>query len=199
MRKLGVLGGSFDPIHTGHLIVAQDVLCVLSLDAVLFIPACVPPHKTGRKLSPAEHRLKMVDIAIRGNPDFKSSDMELKRGGLSYTIDTIQELRNEVAADTEIFFIVGSDNVPDMNTWKKPHELITLCQFVKIHRPGFTGTDILPDFRERIIDVPVTAVDISSRDIRQRVREGRPIRYLVPEPVERYILEEGLYRSVRSS
>ncbi|MFQ6102811.1 MAG: nicotinate-nucleotide adenylyltransferase [Candidatus Glassbacteria bacterium] len=199
MKKLGVFGGSFDPIHTGHLIVAQDVLCALSLDEIMFIPACVPPHKKGIELSETRHRLRMVEIATHNNPNFSASDMELKRGGVSYTIDTIRQLRSGLSADVELFFIVGSDNIPDIQTWKEPWELVKLCKLVTIHRPGFRDIDILPELKEHVTSVAVTSVDISSRDIRQRVRNGRPIRYLVPEEVERYILKEELYKSARRS
>jgi len=194
VTKLGILGGSFDPVHTGHLIVAQDVLIDLSLDEVILMPACIPPHKIDRQLAPSEHRLEMLDLATESNPRLRSSDIELARDGVSYTVDTVRELFSTSPAGTEIYFILGSDNLPDLHEWKQPWELVKLCKLVTMHRPGYEEVEIPPKLVGHHKSVTVTSVNISSRDIRERIRVGKPISYLVPEKVEKYIHEQGLYR-----
>ena len=193
MRRIGVFGGSFDPVHCGHLIVAQDVLAALSLESVLLVPACVPPHKTGIVLSPPEHRLAMTRLVAKDDPRFESSGIEIERGGVSYTVDTMRQLGEHPGQGTELFFIVGSDNLADFPSWKEPRELLDLCTIVTIARPGFRVEDLPPLLRGKALRVEVTAVDISSRVIRERVRKGMPIRYLVPPLVEMYIAKHGLY------
>jgi len=199
LKKLGVLGGSFDPVHTGHLIVAQDVLTALSLDEVILMPASTPPHKRDKHLAPALDRLEMINLATESNPQLRSTDIEITRGGVSYTVDTIRELLDSSPAGTEIYFILGSDNLPELDEWKEPLELVNLCTLVTMQRPGFTEVEIPPQLGGHHVSVTVTSVDISSRDIRGRLRAGKPITYLVPEKVERYILDHGLYREGGSS
>ena len=199
MRRVGILGGAFDPVHIGHLIVAQDVLSALSLDVVFFIPVYRPPHKPDHVPAPAQHRLKMVELAVEGNPGLASSGVEIERGDVSYTVDTLRELRRTELKDAEIYFILGSDNVPEIQTWKDPCELSELCSLVTIQRPGYANCDLPEELDDGSIIVGVTAVDISSRDIRERVKNGRSIKYLVPEKVEKYIYREQLYKSTESS
>jgi nicotinate-nucleotide adenylyltransferase len=193
VKKIGILGGTFDPVHTGHLIVAQDVLSALSLDRVMLIPASTPPHKSERELTPPEHRMRMVDLALHGNQDLVSSDIEIARKGVSYTVDTLRELRGNGPADHEYYFVVGSDNLAELGTWKEPEELARRCTLVVIPRPGFADVRPPKGLAVNVVNVKVTAVDISSKDIRERVRTGKPIRYLVPETVEEYIRKEKLY------
>jgi nicotinate-nucleotide adenylyltransferase len=194
MRKIGVFGGSFDPVHCGHLIVAQDVFSALSLERVILVPAAVPPHKTGVRLSPAEHRLAMTRLVAAKDERFESSAAEIERGGVSYTVDTVRQMREHLGNDAAIFFIVGSDNLSEFPSWKEPEELLELCTVVTIARPGFRVETLPPVLRGKALPVQVTAVDISSRVIRERVRKGMPIRYLVPAEVESYIARHGLFR-----
>jgi nicotinate-nucleotide adenylyltransferase len=194
VKRLGLFGGTFDPIHHGHLIAAQDVLCRLSLDSVIFVPADVPPHKTGRNAAAKEHRMAMVELAIRGNESFGSSGIELERGGVSYTVDTVAAFREECGSGTDLFFLLGSDNLAEIDTWRDPRRLADLCTLVGMRRPGFENFKIPSWLEGRYEDVEVTAIDISSRDIRDRVRNGLPVRYLVPPAVAEYIEREKLYR-----
>lgn len=193
MKRIGVFGGSFDPVHCGHLIVAQDVLVSLSLERVIFVPAFLPPHKTGIALSPPEHRLAMIERAVGKDSRFASSGLEIERGGVSYTVDTMRQLAERLGPDTELFFIVGSDNIADFESWKEPEVLLALSRIVTIARPGFQVRELPAVLRGRALHVEVTAVDISSSGIRERVKKGMPIRYLVPLDVERYIVQHGLY------
>lgn len=199
MSRVGFFGGTFDPVHHGHLIVAQDVLCELSLDVVYFIPASVPPHKTHRKTSPERHRLAMIELAIQGNPSFASSDIEIRRGGVSYTVDTVDTFRREYGSDAELFFLLGSDNLADIETWRTPGKLVELCTLVAMKRPGYESP-VIPDWLEgHTVDVDVTSVDISAHAIRERVKRGIPVHYLVPPAVVEYIERENLYRGGSSA
>jgi len=199
--KIGVLGGTFDPIHLGHLIVAGDIREKLGLGEVLFIPAGRPwlKLKEDKPISAAGHRLAMVRLAIASNPHFKVSTMEIERPGLSYSIDTVLELKAKLGARAEIYFIVGPDALAEMPKWKEPARLVELCQVVGIGRPGYAKANLrklersVPGASQRIMLVDVPQIDISSTDIRKRVAQGLSIRYLVPEAVEKYIAEHGLY------
>jgi nicotinate-nucleotide adenylyltransferase len=200
-RKIGVLGGTFDPIHLGHLIVAEDLREKLGLGEVLFIPAGHPwlKLKEEKPISPAEHRLAMVRLAVASNPYFKVSTMEIERPGLSYSIDTVLELKAKLGAQAEIYFIVGPDALAELPKWKEPARLVELCQVVGIGRPGYAKANLrklersIPGASQRIMLVEVPKINISSTDIRKRVAQGLSIRYLVPEAVEKYIEEHGLY------
>jgi len=202
-RKIGVLGGTFDPIHLGHLIVAEDIREKLGLGEVLFIPAGRPwlKLKEEKTVSAAEHRLAMVRLAVASNPYFKVSTMEIERLGLSYSIDTVLELKAKLGARAEIYFIVGPDAMAELPKWKEPSRLVELCQVVGIGRPGHATADLrklersVPGASQRIKLVDVPQIDISSTEIRERVARGISIRYLVPEAVEKYIEEHGLYVS----
>jgi nicotinate-nucleotide adenylyltransferase len=202
--RIGVLGGTFNPIHLGHLIVAQMAMERFELGRVMFIPCAVPPHKNGTGLADGAHRFAMVQSAIEGDLHFEASDMEIQRGGRSYTIDTARALRERFAG-AELCFIIGADTLPELHMWREIETLLTLVRFVTLARPGTdvealrTNPDRLrlpPPWPERLLgDVAEgRQVDISSSDIRYRLAEGISIRYLVPPGVEMYITEHNLYR-----
>ena len=200
--KIGILGGSFNPVHLGHLILAEQIREAAGLDRVLFIPASTPPHKPGTELAAGEHRFAMVRLAIEGNPFFDASDVELQRGGVSYTIDTILALRRE-HPDADFHFIIGADSVPELPTWYRTCELVELCTFLIGSRPGHEiAWDLLAQalpaatverLRKNVIST--IPIGISSSAIRLRIREGRSVRYLVPREVEEYIGKNGVYRN----
>lgn len=197
--RVGVIGGTFDPIHIGHLIIAEEARVRLNLEKVVFVPAGLPPHKMENHVSPAEHRLEMVKLAIADNPYFSLSLVDVERFGPSFTVETIELLRQEWGPQAEIFFIMGQDSLVDILTWHKPQRLINLCRIVALSRPGFR-VDMeeleksLQGASSRIILLNSPEVAISSTDIQRRVREGLPIKYQVPEAVEEYIYKHGLYR-----
>lgn len=197
--KMGIMGGTFDPIHLGHLATAEAVREIFTLDEILFIPAARPPHKRGRKVADGRHRLAMTILATRSNKFFKVSDMELKRTGLSYTLDTMNELHRIFGSTTELFFIIGADSLADLSKWHEAKTLVEKCHFIATTRHG---VDI--DFSairnyfgaaasEHIHRVATPGLEISSTDLREKIRLGRSIKYLVPEAVEEYILRERLY------
>lgn len=198
-KRVGILGGTFDPIHVGHLMMAEAVRGEYQLDEILFIPAASPPHKEGQRITSAEHRYLMTVLATLSNPHFFVSDLEMKRPGPSYTIDTIYALRYEFPK-TAFSFIIGTDVIAEIATWDRVEELLTLCPFIAASRPG-EEPDLARLRRElgalgeaRIHSVTTPELEISSTDIRQRVRRGASIRYIVPDAVEQYIYKEGLYR-----
>lgn len=197
-KRMGIFGGTFDPVHIGHLIVAETIMHEFALDKVIFIPAASPPHKQGRIITPFHHRYAMTQLAIQSNDRFLVSDMEMHRSGPSYSRDTLAELIAEHGDDTDFYFIVGADSVVSLHTWNRIDELLAMCHFVGASRPG-----CLPDMMElrgrfgklaaKIHCLETPELQISSTDIRQRVRQGKPIRYIVPDAVEDYIYREKLY------
>lgn len=189
-RRIGILGGTFNPVHTGHLIVAQDALEALRLDEVRFIPCARPPHKTAPKLAGAAHRLAMLRAALRGHDRFIVDDRELCRGGRSYSVDTLGELRTEMPG-TAFYFIIGGDSVPDLARWRDITRLARWCAFVVLARPGWQRLPAPPGVRCRWIRGH--ACEIASRDIRARCAAGQSIRHLVPVAVFRYIVRHQLY------
>lgn len=199
--KIGVLGGTFDPIHLGHLIVAEDIRHKLGLREVLFVPAGRPwlKLKEEKPISAAEHRLAMVRLAVASNPYFKVSTLEIDRPGLSYSIDTVLELKAKLGAGAEIYFIVGPDALAELPRWKDPGRLVEICQVVGIGRPGHAQTDLhilessIPGVSQRIMLMDVPQIDIGATEIRRRVAQRLSIRYLVPEAVEKYIVHHKLY------
>jgi nicotinate-nucleotide adenylyltransferase len=200
--RLGVLGGTFNPVHMGHLIMAQDALDFFELSKVLFVPCAHPPHKTGNDLIAAGHRLAMLETATEGDLHFEVSDMEIQRGGTSYTVDTMRTLAERYPG-VEICFIIGTDSLLELHLWKDIEILLGLCRIVTITRPGYdmgTLTDadlqLSAPWSERLrADIRVGHLaNISSSDIRYRVAEGMSIRYLVPAGVDMYIAEHSLYR-----
>jgi len=216
-QRLGILGGTFNPIHLGHLAAAEEVRDRLKLEKVIFIPSFIPPHKSEEDMPSAVQRQEMVRLAIKGNPHFTVSDMEIRRGGRSYTVDTLEMLR-QAHIGAELYFITGLDSFLDIRTWKEWERLLTLCSFVVLSREGCRFRDITKlefliapeqdlaalDGREREQAVIRTGnirvhlervpfYDISSTDIRMRIRRGHSIKYHLPEAVEHYIIENKLY------
>jgi len=187
--KIGILGGTFNPIHLGHLILAEEVKEKLALDEIIFVPAYLPPHKDNSDIAPAIQRLRMARLAISGNRDFIVSDAEIKRDGHSYTIDTIREFKKKYPKD-ELYFITGSDLLKYLDDWKDLSEIIKMVKFIVATRPGYL-LERLPSY---ISTVAIRAVDISGFEIRQAIRENKSFRYLVPEKVFDYIRRKGLYR-----
>ena len=192
-ETLGIFGGTFDPPHHGHLIVASHVREALNLDRIMFVPAAVPPHKRERQISRGDMRLAMVEAAVQGDPYCVASSIELNRGGVSYTVDTIRTLRKEMPS-TQLTVLIGMDNLLDFENWKEPEAILREASVVVMTRPGYApGLDDLSVLRQmHLCEVP--HIDIAGKEIRRRVSEGMSIRYLVPEAVERYIREHGLYR-----
>ena len=196
--RIGVLGGTFDPPHYGHLVIAQEALVVLQLAQVLFVPAKDPPHKLHQRYSLAEHRLRMVELAIASNPGFAISRVDLEREGPSYTVDTLACLRRQLGPEAEFYFLMGMDSLAGILTWYRPAEILAQAYLAVATRPGY-GVDlqalesILPGIthRTRILEAPELA--IASHDLQRRIRLGLPIRYQVPDSVEAYIKEHGLY------
>ena len=197
--KIGIMGGTFDPIHLGHLATAEAVREIFSLDEILFIPAARPPHKLDRSITDEHHRLAMTRLATHSNKFFRVSDLELKRTGLSYTLDTVNELHKIFGSSTELFFIIGADSLADLSKWHAARELVAKCHFIATTRQGvdvdfsavekFFGAAAI----EHIHRVTTPGLEISSTDIREKVRQRRSIKYLVPEVVEEYIAREELY------
>ena len=199
-RRIGIMGGTFDPIHTGHLATAEAVRVEYELERVLFIPAANPPHKQHSQVETSLHRYIMTVMATYSNPHFYVSSIEIERPGLSYAIDTVLELINQYGVNTEFYFIVGSDTVSELPSWKDIDRLLEVCHFIAANRPGsvYTLDDIIKSFGEqgynRIHSLPTPELEISSTDIRKKVRQGRSIKYIVPESVENYICKENLYK-----
>ncbi|MEA3459456.1 MAG: nicotinate-nucleotide adenylyltransferase [Chloroflexota bacterium] len=197
--RIGVFGGTFDPIHTGHLVAAEEAWAQLRLERVVVVPAGLPPHKLNEEISPVEHRLAMVKLAIASNPHFTLSRVDLDRSGPCYTADTIEILRDRWGSKAEIYFIMGSDSLAEILTWREPERLIRLCRLAVVARPDYE-VDMgklerhLPGIAPRVKFIEAPVLDISSSDIQRRVREGLPIKYRVPETVERYIYEHRLYK-----
>ena len=195
--RIGVFGGTFDPIHMGHLIVAEDARAALELDKVLFIPAGQPWFKSYRQITEAHHRLAMVRLAVEDNPDFDVSDIEIRRSGPSYTVDTLAEL-HEQYANAEFIVILGVDALREIDRWNQPRKLFELASVAGMARPGAAVNlsvlhAAIPGSSSRIRLIDSALIDISGTDIRRRVAAGRSVRYRVPAAVERYIREEGLY------
>lgn len=199
-RRIGILGGTFDPIHVGHLMTAEAVRDEFSLDKVIFIPAAVPPHKMDQQVTEARHRYLMTVLATTSNPHFDVSSIEMDRPGPSYTIDTIYELKRQYGENTDLFFITGADAIADIPTWDRIEELLGLCQFIAATRPGFLpNVDNIKDYfgelgSTRIHRLETPELEISSTNIRERLKRGFSIKYIVPAAVEDYIYKEGLYR-----
>ncbi len=197
--NVGILGGTFDPVHSGHLILAEVAREQLNLNEVLFIPAGQPWLKVERTITPAEHRLRMLRLALDDTPYFRTSEMEIKRSGPTYTIDTIKALKERLSAEDELFFILGQDNLMQLPQWQDAPELIKLCYLVAAPRPGVKKPDLkaleaeIPGIRQRVMLMKEPLVNISATDIRARVTRGLSVRHLVPEPVNRYIKEHRLY------
>lgn len=212
--KIGMLGGTFDPIHFGHLRIAEEIREELDLEKVLLVPGGLPPHKDGKNISPFDDRLAMSRLATRNSPLLEALDLEGRRGGVSYSIETLRALHELLKADLELFFMIGIDAFLEINTWKEYRDLFNNANFVVLKRPGFSFKDLglflislgvgFEEIEEgrlfanpsgnKLIYKEATLMDISSTGIRDMVARGRSIRFLVPEAVRSYIMEKGLYR-----
>ena len=213
--KIGIFGGTFDPIHWGHLRSAEEVSETFGLDRVYFVPASIPPHKRGQTHTPARDRLQMVRLAVAGNPRFRVSQIEIERPGVSYSIDTVREFRRRLDPSDSLFFMIGLDAFIEISTWRDYEEIFSLCNFIVTSRPGSIESDPLKgagiavkklfcyDFKQknyrhrsgtRVYFVELTDIAISASEIRALVRQGKSTRYLGPSSVERYIKRRGLYR-----
>ena len=198
--RIGVFGGSFDPVHLGHLILAENCRQQANLDQVLFIPCAMSPHKRDGAHGTDRQRLEMLDLAIGGHRDFVRSDMEIKRGGVSYTIDTLRELE-ESQPDSEWFFLMGADSLESFSSWKEPDEILKLAKPIVVGRPGSeidlgsleknSSADYVKSLRDLSVESPL--IEISSSNIRQRVAESKSIRFLVPRSIEQYIVTQKMY------
>jgi nicotinate-nucleotide adenylyltransferase len=202
MRHIGVIGGTFDPIHFGHLVIAEEVYATLNLAQMVFVPAGQPPHKPERVVTSAQDRLAMLQLAIASNPHFTISMVDLERPGPSYTVETLRLLREQWGEQTAIYFVIGRDSLEDLLDWYDPVGILEQLDYlVAVKRPGYTEEksyierleERLPGIRQRLIIMSAPQLDISATELRQRVAEGRPIKYQVPEVVEQYILQHGLY------
>lgn len=201
MLRLGIMGGTFNPIHNGHLVVAEEVRNLFQLDKVIFIPAGNPPHKQDKIMLPAEDRYLMTVLATMTNMYFEVSSMEIERGGLSYTVDTIKQLREKYGSKTKLYFITGADAILSIFTWKDVPQLLLSCEFIAATRPGYGLDDLRKkleeldnDYLKHIHLVEVPGIAVSSTDVRRRIKEGKPIKYLLPENVESYIIKQKLYQ-----
>jgi nicotinate-nucleotide adenylyltransferase len=189
-QRIGILGGTFDPPHVGHFMVAADVCTALRLDRLLLVPSASPPHKRGQVRATPEQRLAMVRGAAAGDERFEVDDIELRRPGASYTVDTLRELRVRYPG-AELFFVIGMDQFRDLHTWREPEEVVRLARLAVVSRDG----DALPGESSIPVEpVSVTRVDLSATDVRRRIQAGESIRYFVPDPVREFIEREGLYR-----
>jgi nicotinate-nucleotide adenylyltransferase len=198
LRRVGIFGGTFDPIHYGHLVCAAELSEALGLDRVIFVPCNHSPHKPRYKPAAATDRVKMVELALRRSPDFLASDMEVKRGGLSYTVDTVRQVRRQVGPDVELWLLMGMDAYLDVPSWRYPEVILGECFLGVACRPGFRGRLLRGPAAKKTRFLDTTGIGISSTDLRKRVIAGRGIRFLVPPEVESYIRRKGLYGPARS-
>jgi nicotinate-nucleotide adenylyltransferase len=202
-RSVGIMGGTFDPIHYGHLVIAEAARAKFQMEEIVFVPSGTPPHKRGRNITHFEHRFQMTKLAIQDNAHFCVSRLEIDRPGPSYAVDTIRALRDLFSPNTRLYFITGADAILEILSWKDVGALIGMCQLVAATRPGYS-LDGLKDIVNRIQSehkrefnvhtMEVPALMISSTDIRKRVESGMPIKYLLPDSVEKYIYDHKLYR-----
>ena len=212
--RIGIFGGTFNPIHHGHLIAAEEIRESFCLDRIIFVPSARPPHKPNPELIDIHHRLEMTRLAIKGNPFFKTSSIEEKRRGLSYSVKTVEDFKNEFGKDASLFFLLGIDAFTEMDTWYEPQRLLGLCHFIVISRPGFSlqqahqllsstfgiqtaeGNRKIPISNGHFLYLTeVTPVGISSTQIRSNVSQELSVKYLLPEKVESYIISHDLYKN----
>ena len=201
-RRIGILGGTFDPPHLGHLLIAETARAALGLESVIFLPAGEPWLKSGQRITPASHRLEMVQLAVADNPDFCVSDCEVRRRGATYTVDTLRELRCGFPPDTDLYFIVGSDVLEQFHRWKEPEAILELCRLAVIERPGGPEEGIAAlrgNFSEAldagaVVSVAGPRVDFSASELRRVLAAGLSTRYQIPHSVAEYIAEHDLYQ-----
>ena len=198
--KIGVLGGTFDPIHNGHLAIAEEARAYLNLNEVIFLPAGQPWMKSDRSISPARHRTAMIGLALQARPYFKTSTIEIEHQGPSYSVNSIAELKTQAVEPTDWYFILGWDNLSKIPQWREPAKLIEMCFLAAVPRPGYERPNMkkleaaLPGIAKKVILMDKPRLEISATDIRNKAAQGLPISGLVPEAVEKYIKENGLYR-----
>jgi len=195
--NIGVLGGTFDPIHMGHLVVAEEARIKVGLNEVLFVPAGQPWVKLDRNITPAAHRVEMVRRAIAGSPYFRLCTLEVERPGPSYTVDTLTMLREQLGSEASLFFILGRDTLAGLHLWKEPKKLVQLCRLVVAPRLGSKDLKHLeteiPGLLDKVIQLDMPVIGVSSSGIRQRIAQGLSVRYLVPVDVEKYITKQKIY------
>jgi nicotinate-nucleotide adenylyltransferase len=201
--KIGVLGGTFDPVHRGHIKVAEAARDRLSLDRLLMVPAGRPPFKGDEPVTPAEHRLAMLRLAVPGMPGIEVSTIEMERPGPSYTVDTIAALRERYGGDDEIYFIIGWDSLAQFPEWRESERILDMCVLIAVPRPGRAQPDVtaleaaLPGISGRLVFLDGPRVDVSASEVREKVASGKSIERLVPGPVADYIKVHGLYTQSR--
>jgi nicotinate-nucleotide adenylyltransferase len=201
-ERIGIIGGTFDPVHYAHLAIAEEVYAALKLARMIFVPAGEPPHKTERRITPAQHRVAMLELAIATNPHFSLSLVDVRRPGPSYTVETLRRLRQEWGPGVELYFVIGGDSLRDLPDWYDPAGIIEQATIVALMRPGYADITRererlaarLPGIQQRLIILEGPRMELSSSELRRRVAEGRPIKYQTPEVVEEYILRHRLYR-----
>ena len=192
--KTCLFGGTFDPPHFGHLIVAQTIFEAEHFDKIVFIPAHTPPHKKGQKISSLELRLEMLKIAIKDNPNFEISDIEIKRGGISYSLETIRDYKEQTElSQDELFYLIGSDSLKLFYAWENPKAILKECQLIVAIRPGFRPSDIPNWILAKVQFANIPRIEISSSQIRARWIEDKTIRYMVTQPVWKFINENNIY------
>ncbi|MBF0569562.1 MAG: nicotinate-nucleotide adenylyltransferase [Candidatus Omnitrophica bacterium] len=190
MQKIGLLGGTFDPIHIGHLLMARAAMETMRLDRVIFIPSCVPPHKKVPTLFSAKDRLQMARLATKGNPQFEVSDFEIRKGGKSYSVETVRYFRQKGQPADQLFFIVGGDAIKQIDSWKDIGQLKKMCSFVSVNRPGYPRGET----EQKYHAVTMNGIEMSSTEIRKRILQKKSIQYLVPDAVLEYIRKNRLYK-----
>ena len=202
-RRIGLIGGTFDPVHYGHLVIAEEVRFTCKLDDMVFVPAGQPPHKQGEVITPAHHRLAMLELAIASNAHFSISLVDMHRSGPSYTVETLQLLHQQWSQQAELYFVIGWDSLEEFHTWHDSAGILAeLTYLVAVHRPGYTAEPEymaamearLPLLKQRLLTIPAPQLEISATELRQRIAEGRPIKYQIPEAVEQYIVQYKLYQ-----
>ncbi len=192
--KVCLFGGTFDPPHIGHLLIAQTVCEAEGFDKIIFVPACHAPHKDKKDVTPVDKRLKMLELAVADNPNFEISDLEIRRGGISYSIDTIRTVKKKLGlSKAQLYFLIGSDTLKKFHTWKDPYAILEECQVLVALRPGFKPSSIDRGIMEKVQFANIPRIEISSTTIRQRWRENKTIRYMVTQPVWEFIHKNNLY------
>lgn len=200
-KTIAIMGGTFDPIHYGHLVVAEAVRNEFDIEKVIFMPVGSPPHKIGQKIASGNHRYLMSVLATVTNPYFDVSRLEIDRAGYTYTVDTIVEMKKLLPDDISIYFITGADAIHQIFSWKEPEKLLSICEFIAVTRPGYNDKKLFfevenmeKQFKARIHFFEVPSFDISSSDIRDRIKNNRSVKYMLPEKVEDYIYKFELYK-----
>lgn len=195
--RIGIYGGTFDPIHFGHLILSEWIRESLDLEKIIFIPAFIPPHKTEKTITPPSDRKRMLLMAIENNPCFRMSDYELEKQGVSFSIDTITYYRERYGLDkSDLYFLIGSDSLHDFHTWHQPEKILSLCEVVVYHRPGYDVDAVDPKWKNSVHIYNNPRIEISSTVIRARVALGLSIKYMLPSNVEKYIRDHSLYQKI---